>query len=709
MNKISYSTMAKKLKNFTLSPYNSILIFLVFFTACTTKKQDEVSKIKQLLGDGFGLISATVIVKNLDSARNYYTDTLGFSMPPAKRYEKGIYDSTQMASVFFSDFATFDLLSTSDSVSKAGKQASFFKQNKNAGLYSFSTSSVDTTANWLYSQGFKTGKIRVGRSTKEIAKGWDWDDGGPQWRNVAFESKNTKAHMPNFLEYTGLPYKDIQAEWKPAAWRKYYEKNPNGVVSISSLRIVVADLKIAIDEFEKMGLAELESNNSFARFKIAPNQELFITTPKSPDDKLSKILKTQGQGVYSICFGIKNLKETHGFLKKKLPANAMVVDTVQKRLTILKKHAHGMQLEFAEEKKEQAALAKIYDFNDTTKMNSSSLQYASALYTKYCALCHGKDRQGYAADNAPSLRTHTLLATTIEPRASYNFLAHTVGYGRSGTAMGPYAKNQGGPLDGADIELLLRWLREAAGEKKPVKLDLEPVIGNADLGKTLYVKHCATCHGTKGQGITAPALANPMLLATASDAFLRYTIAEGREGTPMVSFKDSLTKKEINAVTVYLRSRASGWNAPAPITVTEPLPKDYVLNPKNKAPKFTLKEDKYVSAKQLLKALKDSSRMIILDARSKAAWQQTHIPGAISVPYYEEPDKFIKNIPNDNTMIIAYCACPHAASSGVVNTLKRFGYKHTAILDEGILVWAQLGYPVQYGKENKSKVKNLKK
>ena len=64
-----------------------------------------------------------------------------------------------------------------------------------------------------------------------------------------------------------------------------------------------------------------------------------------------------------------------------------------------------------------------------------------------------------------------------------------------------------------------------------------------------------------------------------------------------------------------------------------------------------MKEDKYVSAKQLLKALQDSTRMIILDARSKAAWQQTHIPGSVSVPYYEEPDKFIKNSINRDTLL----------------------------------------------------------
>jgi hypothetical protein len=109
--------------------------------------------------------------------------------------------------------------------------------------------------------------------------------------------------------------------------------------------------------------------------------------------------------------------------------------------------------------------------------------------------------------------------------------------------------------------------------------------------------------------------------------------------------KDSLSKTQIEAVTAYLRSRASGWNTPEAVVVTEPLPKDYVLNPKNKAPNFKLKDDLYVSADQLLKAYKDSARLIILDARSKAAWHQSHIPGAISVPYYDERINLLRIFP----------------------------------------------------------------
>src|SRR5262245_52976653 len=56
-------------------------------------------------------------------------------------------------------------------------------------------------------------------------------------------------------------------------------------------------------------------------------------------------------------------------------------------------------------------------------------------YSKYCALCHGKDATGYAADHAPSLVSATFLES-----ASDEFIARGIREGRNGTAMAPYAK-----------------------------------------------------------------------------------------------------------------------------------------------------------------------------------------------------------------------------------------------------------------------------
>jgi cbb3-type cytochrome c oxidase subunit III len=651
------------------------------------------------MGNGFGIVSATLMVKNLDSARDYFSNVLGFNFPPAKKASKGMFDGTRSLFLGLADQSSLEIL-TIDDTAKQSPPAfakSFISKSTGVRMYALATSSADTTNKWVKSQGFKVDSVQYGRSSATLSKEWNYDDGGPEWRNVSFGGSNPTAYLPNFTEYVGFPYAEMKAEWKPYTWRKYFDKHANGVIGTSALIIAVPKLDSASEEFRKMGLQYVGTSANVARFKIGNTQQLELVTSGKSGDDIDKFLHSNGPGVYGIRFEVADLKQTRDSLQKKLPAGALINDSVLKQLITPREVAKGVMLQFVQEPKERADLAKIYNFKEGMKLDTVSLIHASGLYLKYCALCHGKDREGYAADNAPSLRSHTLMATTQKPKSAYNYLHHTISYGRAGTAMAPYAKSQGGPLAEEDIELLMQWMFELSGVKKPIELSASPVKGDVAVGKNVYAQHCVSCHGAKGEGVKAPAIANPMLLATASDAFLRYTISEGRDGTPMPSFKDSLSAKDIDALTAFVRSRASGWNAPAAVTVKKPLPSEYVLHPQNKAPDFTLKENKYVSAEQLLKAIKDSARIIMLDARSEAAWHQTHIPGAISVPYYEEPETFVKDIPNDSTWVIAYCACPHAASERVMNTLRRYGYKHTAILDEGILVWAQRGYPVQFG------------
>ena len=276
-------------------------------------------------------------------------------------------------------------------------------------------------------------------------------------------------------------------------------------------------------------------------------------------------------------------------------------------------------------------------------------------------------------------------------------MRYTIQYGRANTAMAGYLNTQGGPMEYIEIELLLEYLYDQAEVEEPIELSRESVVGDVALGASLYEENCTMCHGANGEGVTGPALGNPMLLATATDHFLRYAIAEGRDSTAMIAFKNVLKDEEIDALTAFLRSRASGWDIPEPDTLTIPSKEEYVLNPENDPPVFELREGKYVSSEQVNKALQENKRMVILDARSEVAWRQMHIPGSIPVPYYEEAENFVNDIPNDGTQIVIYCACPHAASGRVQNTLRRNGFENTAIIDEGILVWAQMGFPVRGG------------
>jgi cytochrome c oxidase cbb3-type subunit 3 len=312
-----------------------------------------------------------------------------------------------------------------------------------------------------------------------------------------------------------------------------------------------------------------------------------------------------------------------------------------------------------------------------------------AIYARLCATCHGVAGNGYVADNAPSLRSTTFLSSATDA-----FLQAAILRGRPGTAMGAYARATGGPVGPDEANEVIAFLREGG----PARVDLPQTMpaGDATRGRVLYEKLCQRCHGTKTQRISAVHLANPVLLETASDAFLRRAVEAGRPPTSMVSWKDALAPQQIDDVVAYVRSMASP--APAPPPAPPPLPPaaprtgPIVLNPKGRAPDFVLKEDRYVSIDQVKAALDNKRRLVIADARGPAEWSSLHIAGAISTPYYDP--KALEDIPNDGTWVLAYCACPHHVSGQVVDALRKRGYPHTAVIDEGVFAWQQKGYPV---------------
>jgi len=85
----------------------------------------------------------------------------------------------------------------------------------------------------------------------------------------------------------------------------------------------------------------------------------------------------------------------------------------------------------------------------------------AAIYAKYCALCHGDDRSGYAADEAPSLRSSALPGA-----ASGGYLSTAVSYGRPGTPMAAFPEDQGGPPSPAAPHALLDWPILSAGVQR---------------------------------------------------------------------------------------------------------------------------------------------------------------------------------------------------------------------------------------------------
>ncbi|WP_102798135.1 c-type cytochrome [Bowmanella denitrificans] len=321
------------------------------------------------------------------------------------------------------------------------------------------------------------------------------------------------------------------------------------------------------------------------------------------------------------------------------------------------------------------------------RLNALQSAKAEANYQKYCSLCHGADRQGYANDHAPSLRSKSLFESGV-PHA----ILRPLSYGREGTAMAGYLDEVGGPMDLDEVWDLTYWLFWQSGAER-VRLSENPVAGDISKGEAVFKQHCTSCHGEQGEGVNAPALANPSALAHNKDEFIRYAIVNGRDGTPMKSFYGILSDRDIDNVTAFLRSKARHQSQNSVPLRALPTPDQYIVNPQGADPQFTLTDDMYVSSADLHQALQDKKRMILLDTRVPSVWQRAHIEGAIPFPYYSDLDDKLAGLPKD-VQIVGYCSCPRAATEHVIRQLRDKGYSKTAVLWEGIFGWMNLGYPV---------------
>ncbi len=313
------------------------------------------------------------------------------------------------------------------------------------------------------------------------------------------------------------------------------------------------------------------------------------------------------------------------------------------------------------------------------------------LYGRYCNFCHGENGVGYAADQAPKLANDDLLTL-----ASDDYLKDAIVKGRPGTTMSPWSMARGGPLSFDDASSLVAYMR--TWQKGPAEATESRTVdsgtASAERGAPLYAAQCAKCHGKQGKEGKYGALANPELLASASDGFLATTIERGRDGTPMPSFNGKLTKAQIDDVVALLRS----WKRPP--DETPPLPPrpgelaSVILNPQGPQPAFEAKTD-FIKVDDVKKQVDRKATMVIIDARPPSDYARMHVAGAISVPFYEV-EAYAKQLPKDR-YIISYCGCPHAESGKVRDGLRTLGFTRTAVMDEGLYAWRDRGYPVRGG------------
>jgi cytochrome c oxidase cbb3-type subunit III len=325
-------------------------------------------------------------------------------------------------------------------------------------------------------------------------------------------------------------------------------------------------------------------------------------------------------------------------------------------------------------------------------LDARAVAAGRVAYVRYCALCHGDQAQGYAADHAPALSNANFLAVADDA-----FLMKAIADGRQGTTMSAWHQRHGGPLSDVDVGQLTTYLRSLAS-RSPASVASTRVSGSRRRGEPLFAQHCASCHGARGEGSeTATSLSHPSFLESASDGYLRFTIEQGRPGTPMVAWNETLSSQQIDDLVLYIRTLSHMPERPVgPSSGPPPAIGSIVINPSGENPSFELREERYVPADAVKAALDAGKRMIILDARATSDWALAHIVGAAPFPFYDV-EQMTSALPKDETWILAYCACPHGASGHVVDTLRQHGYEHTAVIDEGIRYWQEHGYPLERG------------
>ncbi len=186
--------------------------------------------------------------------------------------------------------------------------------------------------------------------------------------------------------------------------------------------------------------------------------------------------------------------------------------------------------------------------------SSQDITDFNTLYGDNCAGCHG-----FNGMNGPARPLNNALYLAVIPR---EVLQQTIENGRPGTAMPPWARNQGGPLTPKQVAALVdgierNWSKPAnfQGATLP-PYSAADTSGDAGRGKKLFASDCYMCHGP---GAPMGPVTDPTFLQLVSDQVLRTSIIEGRPDLGMPDYRTLnlghvLSEQDIGDLVAYLTS-----------------------------------------------------------------------------------------------------------------------------------------------------------
>ena len=188
----------------------------------------------------------------------------------------------------------------------------------------------------------------------------------------------------------------------------------------------------------------------------------------------------------------------------------------------------------------------------------SAHERGKALYERNCAVCHGNDGQADSPLGRLLSPRPRNFADPIEmARLTVDRVYRAIKEGKPGTAMAAWKQ----VLTEPEIGDVIDYIHSFSAPGKSASLSAERL--SLEVGRRIYARECASCHGADGRGDTAIAkvlnppprnFADPVVMARLDDGRVYMAIYRGRPGTAMGGRGELLAPAEIIDVMRYIRT-----------------------------------------------------------------------------------------------------------------------------------------------------------
>jgi mono/diheme cytochrome c family protein len=185
----------------------------------------------------------------------------------------------------------------------------------------------------------------------------------------------------------------------------------------------------------------------------------------------------------------------------------------------------------------------------------------AVLFARNCAGCHGSNGQ-----NGVAVPIGNPVYLAVADDATIRRVASE---GRPGTAMAPFAQENGGMLTDAQIDLIVSGIRQRWGKPGVLGHTTPPAYaaqgpGDAKHGQQVFSTACSVCHGKNGSGGPAGSIVDASFLTLVSDQHLRITVIVGIPALGMPDWRGHapkpLTDEDVSDVVAWLTAQRSGFS-----------------------------------------------------------------------------------------------------------------------------------------------------